>query len=94
MPGRSCAHVRKEKPYLGNSEAAVALHQACQIVVHVVKHHVDTALEVVHAVHCRDSTMQTCQPAARAGPGCEAVQWRLSHCRGISQRPGQALSVT
>ncbi len=57
MPGCSCARDTSEKPYLGDREAAVALHQACQIMVHVVKHHVDTALEVVHPVHCRPSTV-------------------------------------
>ena len=28
------------------------LHEAGQVVVHVVEHHVDAALEIVHHVHC------------------------------------------
>ena len=89
----AAVHMPQATPHLGNREAAMALHQACQVMVHVVKHHVDTALEVVHPVHCRPGTKQTSQPASRAGPGNDAVQLTLCRCRGMSQQPGQALAV-
>ena len=61
---------------------AKAVHEACQVVVHVVEHHVDAALEVVTLVGCTSkATSARAPPESTPSYGCDSrlllLQYRL-----------------
>ncbi len=60
---------------------AKAVHEACQVVVHVVKHHVDAALEVVAPVSCTNSASSAIAlPRSAPSHGCDSRRLPL-RCR-------------